>query len=556
MNRRQLLSGGTAVIGGTLVAAALHSSPVRGQENSENSATTSTPPGLDPPVVSVVSGKLCGFWQDKTAVFLGIPYAEAERFELPKPVQPWHGIKSAQVWGPVCPILNMTAPGVHEFVFPHRYWIENEHCHVLNVWTQDTSRAAKKPVMVWMHGGGFADGSSMEAYAFDGRNLSEFGDVVVVSMNHRVNIIGTLDLSAYGSEFAQSRYTGTADLVAALQWVHDNIENFGGDPDNVTIFGQSGGAGKVARMLHIPAAKGLYHKAICESGGDAVLTERDPVKDTENLRMIAAATLKNLNLTGDQIDKLKTVPYQDLIAAGEAALKSVAEQTGVPMLIWYVYADDRYMTREFCDWTSSIPLMFGNVFSEMMDSLAAGEDKNAWTEQEVEDRLTAEYGDKKDEVVAAFKLAFPHKKVRDVLFFAVPINDALVAKREAGTAPVYNYLFTYEYPVNYGVTSFHTSELAFVFHNLHEPQVRVATGDAPAGFPLQDRMSRAWVNFARTGNPAQPGLDWKPYAQADAQTMVFDIDSGCRNLNYDRFLSLLPKQKGFRKAGAKPGHWS
>lgn len=545
MNRRQLLSRGTALVGGALVATALQAPQAEGQEKPAKSARSSMPPNLDPPVVEVQGGKLRGFRDGRTTVFLGIPYAEAERFELPKPVQPWEGIKSAQAWGPVCPIVNMTAPGNDEFVFPHRYWVEDEHCQVLNIWTQDLSRTAKKPVMVWMHGGGFTNGSSMEAYAYDGKNLSEFGDVVVVSMNHRLNILGTLDLSAYGPEYAQSRYTGTADLVASLQWVHDNIENFGGDPDNVTIFGQSGGGSKAARMMHTPAAKGLFHKVVCESGGGEVLADQDPAKNIANLQMIAAATLKNLNLTGDQIDKLKAVPYPDLIAAGDAALKTVAEEIGVHRLMWNVYADDQYITREFCDWSSSIPLMFGSVFSEMMGNLATGEDKNAWTAQEIDDRLTARYADNKDAVVAAFKQAFPHKKVQDVLFFAVPVVRALVAKREAGTAPVYNYLFTYEYPVNHGITAFHTSELAFVFHNLEEPRVRVSTGDAPAGFALQDKVSRAWINFARTGNPSQAALVWKPYAEANPQTMVFDTVSECRNLNYGKFHSLMPEQQGF-----------
>lgn len=545
MNRRQLLSRGTALVGGALVATALQAPQAEGQEKPAKSARSSMPPNLDPPVVEVQGGKLRGFRDGRTTVFLGIPYAEAERFELPKPVQPWEGIKSAQAWGPVCPIVNMTAPGNDEFVFPHRYWVEDEHCQVLNIWTQDLSRTAKKPVMVWMHGGGFTNGSSMEAYAYDGKNLSEFGDVVVVSMNHRLNILGTLDLSAYGPEYAQSRYTGTADLVASLQWVHDNIENFGGDPGNVTIFGQSGGGSKAARMMHTPAAKGLFHKVVCESGGGEVLADQDPAKNIANLQMIAAATLKNLNLTGDQIDKLKAVPYPDLIAAGDAALKTVAEEIGVHRLMWNVYADDQYITREFCDWSSSIPLMFGSVFSEMMGNLATGEDKNAWTAQEIDDRLTARYADNKDAVVAAFKQAFPHKKVQDVLFFAVPVVRALVAKREAGTAPVYNYLFTYEYPVNHGITAFHTSELAFVFHNLEEPRVRVSTGDAPAGFALQDKVSRAWINFARTGNPSQAALVWKPYAEANPQTMVFDTVSECRNLNYGKFHSLMPEQQGF-----------
>jgi para-nitrobenzyl esterase len=436
----------------------------------------------------------------------------------------------------------MTTPGVDEFVFPHRYWLENEHCQVLNIWTQNLTPAVKKPVMIWMHGGGFTNGSAMEAYAYEGKNLSEFGDVVVVSMNHRLNILGTLDLSAYGPEYAQSRYTGTADLVAALQWVHDNIEHFGGDPGNVTIFGQSGGGSKAARMMHTPTAKGLFHKVVCESGGGEVLTDTDAAKNIETAQKIAAVTLANLNLTGSAIDKLKTIPYPELLAAGEAALQSVGKETGVPRLSWNVYADDKYITREFCGWAESIPLMSGSVFSEFRGNLQRAVDKNAWTEQEVEDQLTAAYASKKDEVVTLFKQTFPHKKIQDVLFFAMPSTRALVAKREAGKAPVYNYLFVYEYPVNGGITAFHTSELAFVLHNLHDPRVRVSTGDAPAGYALQDRVSRAWINFARTGNPSQPGLEWKAFAEADPQTMVFDTISECRNLHYEKLDALLHNQ--------------
>lgn len=552
MNRRQLLGRGAALLGGALAGTALQTPRALGEEapahaSSEpaDRAMSATPPNLDPPVVQVKDGKLRGYRDGNTTVFLGIHYAEAERFELPRPVAPWQGVKNAQVWGPVCPIVNMTAPGMDEFVFPHRYWPENEHCQVLNVWTQNLSSSARKPVMVWMHGGGFTNGSSMESYAYDGKNLSEYGDVVVVSMNHRLNIIGTLDLSAYGPEYAQSRYTGTADLVAALEWVRDNIANFGGDPGNVTLFGQSGGGSKAARMMHTPSAKGLFHKVICESGGGEVMAGEDVAKNIKTGQSIAAETLKNLNLTGEQIDKLKTVPYPELIAAGDAALKTVARQIGAPRLMWNVYADDQYLTREFCDWSSSIPLMFGNVFSEFMGNLVSGDDKNAWTQQEVEQRLTARYSDKKDAVAAAFQKAFPDKKVQDVLFFAVPNNAALVAKREAGTAPVYNYLFTYEYPVNGGITAFHTSELAFVFHNLQEPQLRIATGDVPAGYALQDQVSRAWINFAHSGNPSQPGLVWKPYSKDDDQTMVFDTVSGCRNLHYEQFHSLMPNQGFF-----------
>jgi len=550
-NRRKLLGGGAALVGGALAGLALQPATASGEDKRRGaaglmpeakSATAQVPPKLDPPVAQVEGGKLRGFRDGKTTIFLGIPYAEAERFELPKPVKPWEGIMSAQAYGPVSPIPQMTAPGVDEFVFPHRYWLENEHCQVLNVWIQDLSRAAKKPVMVWMHGGQFTNGSSMEAYAYDGKNLSEFGDVVVVSMNHRLNIIGTLDLSAYDAEYARSRYTGTADLVAALQWVHDNIENFGGDPGNVTLFGQSGGGGKVARMLHIPAAKGLFHKAVCQSGGGEVLTDTEAARNIKITQSIAAETLKNLKLTGDEIDKLKAVPYPALLAAGDAALKTVAEQNGMRTLAYPVYADDQYVLREFCDWSSDIPLMSGSVFSEFIGNLQKRVDINAWSPAETEDRLKAAFGDKKDQAVAVFKSIFTDKKVQDLLFFAVPNTRALAAKREAGKAPVYNYLFTYEYPVDGGILSFHTSEIAFVLHNLSEPHVRVSTGESPASVALQDKVSRAWINFARTGNPSQPGLEWKPFAKDDPQTMRFDTISESRNLHIDRLAAFLGSQ--------------
>ena len=230
MNRRQLV--GATLIGGA-AAVALQSGSALGEEKPKaavpaTGATTNL--NLSPPVISVKGGKLRGLREGKTYSFLGVRYAEAERFGQPKEVQPWEGIKNAQVWGTVCPSPPPTTVSSDELVFPHRFWTANENCQYLNVWTQNMAPAVKKPVMVWMHGGGFTNGSSMEGYAYDGRSLSEFGDVVVVSVNHRLNIIGTLDLSAYGPEYANSRQTGMADLVSSLQWVHDNIEAFGGYP--------------------------------------------------------------------------------------------------------------------------------------------------------------------------------------------------------------------------------------------------------------------------------------------------------------------------------------
>jgi len=268
-----------------------------------------------------------------------------------------------------------------------------------------------------MHVGGFTNGSSMESYAYDGRTLSEFGDVVVVSMNHRLNILGTLDLSAYGAQYANTRYTGTADLVMALQWVQENIEAFGGNPDNVMIFGQSGGGGKVVRMMHMPSAKGLFHKVAAQSGGNNTYRTSDVAASIKAQQTIAAHTLKNLNLTGADIDKIKTVPYSQLITAGVAALRSAAPEVGRPTLNWEVIADDQYVMKEFTDWADTIPLMAGAVFSEMQGTLTRGDGrKNAWTPKEVDDQLTAAFGAKKADIVAEFKQAYPRKKIQDVLY--------------------------------------------------------------------------------------------------------------------------------------------
>lgn len=559
MNRRTMLGTTTAVLDGVVAGLARDAF---GQEKPAAAATAAAPaaapatgPNLHPPVVQVKGGKLRGLREGKTYSFLGIRYAEAERFELPKAVQAWEGIKNAQVWGPVCPSPEQSAVSADELVFPHRYWIANEHCQYLNVWSQNLTPAVKKPVMVWMHGGGFTNGSSMESYAYDGRTLSEFGDVVVVSMNHRLNILGTLDLSAYGRQYADSRYTGTADLVSALQWVHDNVASFGGDPGNVMIFGQSGGGGKVVRMMHMPDARGLFHKVSAQSGGNNTYRTTDPAASIKAQQTIAAHTLKHLNLTGSQIDKLKTVPYNDLIIAGAAALRSAAQELGRASLNWEVIADDQYVMREFCDWADTIPLMAGSVFSEMQGTLTRGDGrKNEWTQREIDDQLTAAFGDKKHDIVAEFRQAFPRKKVQDVLYYAggsrPGVKNLLGRKLEQTKTPVYNYVFAWEYPIDGGITAFHCSELAFCFHALSVPQIRTATGGGPVAMALEDKVAQAWVNFARTGNPGQPGLAWKPHTKEDPQAMVFDTVSQSVALRDDKLVSLLPAVGG--RGGAAP----
>jgi para-nitrobenzyl esterase len=555
MNRRQMLGTTTALLGGAIAGAA--GDAFAGQEKPTATAPGAAAggPNLSPPIVEIKSGKLRGIREGKTFSFLGVRYAEAERFGAPKPVQSWTGVKNAQVWGAVCPSPEQTTVGSDELVFPHRYFIANENCQYLNVWTQNLTPATKKPVMVWMHGGGFTNGSSMESYAYDGRTLSEFGDVVVVSVNHRLNILGTLDLSAYGGQYANSRQTGMADLVVALQWVRDNIDRFGGDAGNVMIFGQSGGGGKVVRLMHMPEAKGLFHRVSAQSGGNNNYRGSDVAANIKAQQTIAAHVLKQLNLTSSDIDKLKSVPYYTLITAGTAALRSAAQELGGGNLGWNPIADDEYVMREFCDWADAIPLVVGSVFSEMQGTLTRGDGrKNEWSQKEIDDQLTTAFGDKKADIVAEFKQAFPHKKVQDVLYYAggsrPGVKTLLNRKLEKSKAPVYNYVFAWEYPINGGTTSFHCSELAFCFHALSVPQIKTATGGGPAAMALQDKVAQAWINFAKTGNPNQPSLQWKPYTKENPQAMVFDSNSESVALKDDKLVSLLPAPAG---RGGGPG---
>ena len=277
---------------------------------------------LNDPIVQTKAGKLRGFRSEGTYIFHGIQYATARRFHQPEPVKPWKGIKNALAYGYVCPLLEQDEPH-NEVMIPHRYWPMDENCQYLNIWTQSLDQNAKKPVMVWLHGGGFFAGSSIEQVAYDGENLSRYGDVVVVSLNHRLNILGYLDLSPFGEEYENSANAGTSDMVAALQWIHDNIAAFGGDPENVTLFGQSGGGMKVWTLMQTPAADGLFHKGIIQSGVIRSFAEED---DGTDGAQIVNALLKELKLK--KVKQLETVPYP-LLAQAYLKVAPPLQQQGI-----------------------------------------------------------------------------------------------------------------------------------------------------------------------------------------------------------------------------------
>ena len=267
-------------------------------------------------IVETTGGKIQGYFYNDVFNFKGVPYRVAERFHSPKPVPYTEGIFDATNYGAVCPVLSVPKPTT-ELKIPHRLWFENEDCLNLNIWTPALDDK-KRPVLVWLHGGGLRDGSSIEQLAYEGYNAAKKGDIVVVSVNHRLNVLGYFDLSPFGREYENSGNNGTADTLAALKWVNENIEKFGGDRENITIMGQSGGGVKTTALLQCPQADGLYHKVINMSGvvegliPDAGESGRDfalrvmkyaGVKDVKELEKVRLSVLQKAYLSAEKYFK-------------------------------------------------------------------------------------------------------------------------------------------------------------------------------------------------------------------------------------------------------------
>lgn len=495
------------------------------------------------PVVSTVQGKLRGFLLDDVYTFYGIPYAEAERFQAPHPVTPWQGIRDALSYGYVCPLLEQDVPNKEQLV-PHRYWPMDEHCLNLNVWTTSLDPSARKPVMVWLHGGGYFAGSAIEHVAYEGDHLCSYGDVVVVTVNHRLNVLGYLDLSAYGEKYKNSCNAGNSDLVAALTWVQQNIAQFGGDPGNVTIFGQSGGGEKVIALMNTPAADGLFHKGIIQSGVTPMNSG-----DGENGRPLVQQMLAELHLTEAEVEKLETVPYSELARAYLAAVR-VVRDTQDYVGSWPVPNDWYHghpLSVGFTAHARTIPLLIGSVMGEFCFEPGV-QNKYNLSEEDTLPLLRAKYGDSTDHLVELFHSAYPRKHLSDLLYvdtyFRGPTR-AFIAKRvEARCAPTYTYLMDYDMPIDGGKVAWHCSEVPFVFHNTDRTPLFNVPGETER---LQERICGAFVHFARYGTPQIPSLpDWLPSTEGDETVMLLDNVCELRH-NFDAEL-----QQALLDSGTQP----
>lgn len=487
------------------------------------------------PIAETTTGKVRGATSDGVCVFKGIPYgastAGPNRFMPPRKPTPWTGVRDALSYGPMAmqefgkwPDLWNTLM-VGNMMWDHE---RSEDCLVLNVWTPALRDGYKRPVMVWCHGGGFNNGLG-EADWHDGTRLARKHDVVVINLNHRLNTFGFLYLGELGGEkYADSGNSGMLDIVAVLQWVRDNIEQFGGDPGNVTIFGQSGGGAKVTPLMAMPAAKGLFHKVIVQSG--SMLRAKSPDEATE----IARTMLDRLGIRPDRIDSLQNLPPERLLEA-----KKAPSELGS---LFAPVVDGRSLPRHPFDpdapvISANVPTLVGTTkdecrFLPMLDAKLWSLDRAGLYAALQTQGISSE---KAHPLVEAYQATRPGESPSDI-YLAIESdlrfrrNAILQAERKfaQGTAPAYMFLFAWEAPGAPGgqYKAGHGVEVPFVFDNPDMAPVLRGVKPDPRFYELAEHTSAAWVAFARTGNPSHRGVPaWKPYDPRDRATMVLNYTS-------------------------------
>lgn len=492
-----------------------------------------------PVTADTAYGKLRGRTENSIHVFRGVPYGAdtsgKNRFMPPRKPAPWRGTRDALDWGHVAP--QPLPSGNYDYTRAVQWATQpggkGEDCLVLNIWTPGLKDGGKRAVMFSIHGGGYTTGTSHNP-VFDGGALARLGNVVVVTVNHRLGALGYLHLGELAPEFAQSGVVGLMDLVAALQWVRENIENFGGDPGRVLIFGQSGGGSKVCHLMAMPSANGLFHRAAAQSGAALRSGTR------ENAARSAERLLAQIGLPRSRFRELQEVPYEMIIGAQAAS----GAQFG-PCVDGVVVPRDPF-DPDAPSISADVPLMAGsNLHDSGMNPDISMDDAAA------QEQLKARMGADTAKVWAAYRAAAPKATPAQLLARissdqGVRASTRTLIERKAALrrAPAFLYLLTWPAPFmdgRYG--SVHGTDVPLIFHN---PELWPLTAGSKESGVVADRMAGAFIAFAKNGTPGTPELPWAAYEPAAKPTMIFDVQSGVRNDPDHDLISLLPQREMVR----------
>lgn len=499
------------------------------------------------PLVKTSHGRIRGYINQGIYTFRGVRYGAStsgkNRFMPPKSPEPWTEIRDASGYGYRAAQTNPASQGIlsPDTEIGRILWAsdgfrvpppESEDCLFLNIWTPTLDSTEKRPVMVWLHGGGFSMGSSSDLL-YDGTNLARRG-AVMVGVNHRLNVFGYTHLGDIGGEeYAHSGNAGQLDIIAALEWVCDNIEHFGGDPKRVMIFGESGGGAKVSMLLASPPAKGLFHSAVIESGPGIKVEEREPATKAAEL------LLAELGIKPEDLPEIHKLSTEEILTAYFGTTAKLTEQ-GVGRGVFGPVLDPEVLpTHPFYPTapaiSENVPIMVGwnktesTVFSMGQDEL--------WSldEEGMRGRIEKLAGANTDRLIEMYRREYPEMSPSALYFHAASYpmmgsGSIAIAERKAalGKAPAYLYRLDWETPVLEGkLISPHGLEMPFVFDNVENGGIGL-TGGGEEAQKMADKLSETWIAFAATGDPNTPksGLpQWDPYDKAKRPTMIFDTKS-------------------------------
>jgi para-nitrobenzyl esterase len=494
-------------------------------------------------VAETTNGKVRGFIHKDIFNFLGIPYGAntsgKNRFMPPQKPDPWNDIFPAVYWPNAAPQLldNFYANRYLAFTDYWHYDDVSENCLGINVWTPGYKENTKRPVLLWIHGGGYTSGNSIEHPEYHGENLSRQGNIVFCSLNHRLGPLGFSNLAGIGGEkFEASGNVGMLDIVAALEWIRDNISNFGGDPGNVTIMGQSGGGAKVCTLTAMPSAKGLFHKAVVLSGN----TLSGGLKDYSE--KLGSYILKEAGLSASQIDKLQEMPWKDYYAIANKASVKLRTETGMTGFMggFGPVADGFYLPQQpfySGELSSNVPMIICSTFHELSPSSfnSSLEDITFDKAKELAKTMRGfgvSLAENASNIIDAYAKSFPGEKPIEILSMALSNRLQTIKTADAKVqqkAPVYLAWFGWNPPVFDGrLRAFHTMDIGFWFYNT---DVQIShTGGGARPRKLAAKMSDALVQFMKTGNPKGVGIpDWPRYTIVNGETMILDDKCEVKN---------------------------